>query len=50
MDTGGGGGSYPEGIDAGCEADHLPPSNAVVMNAWSYTFTLPVCLHVEVLN
>jgi hypothetical protein len=23
------------------EADHLPPSNAEVKNAWSYTSTLP---------
>jgi len=23
----------------GCEADHSPPSNAEVKNAWSYTYT-----------
>ena len=26
------------------EADHSPPSNAEVMNEWSYTSTPPVCI------
>jgi len=26
------------------EADHSLPSSAEVMNAWSYTSTLPICL------
>jgi len=34
----------------GCEADHSPPSSAEVKNAWSYTSTLPVCLHGMVLS
>jgi len=25
----------------GCEPDHSPPSNAEIMNAWSYTSTYP---------
>jgi hypothetical protein len=29
----------------GCEADHSPPSNADVKNAWSYTSAPPVRLH-----
>jgi hypothetical protein len=35
---------------AECEADHSPPSNAEVENAWSYTSTPPVCLHCVVLS
>jgi len=27
------------------EADHFPLSAAEVRNNWSYTFTLPICLH-----
>jgi hypothetical protein len=34
----------------GREADHSPPSSAEVKNAWSYTSTLPVCLHGVVLS
>jgi hypothetical protein len=33
----------------GREADHSPPSNAEIKNAWSYTST-PQCLHGVVLN
>jgi hypothetical protein len=29
----------------GREADHSSPSSAEVKNAWSYTSTLPICLH-----
>jgi hypothetical protein len=29
----------------GREADHSPPSNAEVKNAWSYTSTPPIGLH-----
>jgi hypothetical protein len=29
----------------GCETNYLPPSSAEVKIAWSYTSTLPVCLH-----
>jgi hypothetical protein len=32
-------GSFPGGKAAGVEAYHLPPSSAVVKNAWSYTST-----------
>jgi hypothetical protein len=31
------GGSFPGVKQPGCEADHSPPSNAEVKNAWSYT-------------
>jgi len=34
----------------GLEADHSPPSSAVVKNTWSYTSTLLVPLHSMVLN
>jgi len=34
----------------GREADHSPPSSAVVNNAWSYTSTPPKCLHGVVLS
>jgi hypothetical protein len=34
----------------GREADHLPPSNAEVKNAWCYTSTPPVRLHGVVLS
>jgi hypothetical protein len=45
--------SYPMGTEgcfsggkaAGREADHSPPSNAEVKNAWSYTSTPPIRLH-----
>jgi hypothetical protein len=37
--------SYPMG-----EADHSPPSSAEVKNAWSYSSTPPIHLHVVVLN
>jgi hypothetical protein len=33
----------------GREADLSPPSNAEVKNAWSYTFTPPILLHVVML-
>jgi hypothetical protein len=33
----------------GLEADHSPSSNVEGKNAWSYTSTLPVCLHGMVL-
>jgi len=29
----------------GSEADHSPPSDAVVKNAWNYTSTPPIRLH-----
>jgi hypothetical protein len=32
------------------EADHSPPSNAEVKNAWSYNFTPPIPLHGVVLS
>jgi hypothetical protein len=31
----------PGALSSGREADHSPPSNAVVNNAWSYTSTSP---------
>jgi len=34
----------------GCEADHSPPSSAVVKNTWSYTSTSSVHLHGVVLH
>jgi hypothetical protein len=34
----------------GREADHSPPSSAVVKNAWSHTSTPPTRLHGEVLS
>jgi hypothetical protein len=34
---------YPVG--KGGKADHSPPSSAEVKNAWTFTFTPPVCLH-----
>jgi hypothetical protein len=34
----------------GREADHSPPSNAEVKNAWSYTCNLPIRLHGVVLS
>jgi hypothetical protein len=34
----------------GCEADHSPPFSAKVKNAWSCTSTLPIHLHVMMLN
>jgi hypothetical protein len=34
----------------GREADHSLPSNADVKNAWSYTSTPPVRLHIVVLS
>jgi hypothetical protein len=45
--------SYPVGTRGsfpGCEADHSPPSNAEVKNAWGYTSTPPVHLHGLVLS
>jgi hypothetical protein len=44
---------YPMGIRAsspGGEADQSPPSSAEVKNAWSYTSTPPIRLHVVVLS
>jgi hypothetical protein len=32
------------------EVDHSPPSSAKVKNAWSYTSTPPIRLHVVVLS
>jgi hypothetical protein len=32
------------------EADHSSPSSAEVKNAWSYTTSLPICLHGTVLS
>jgi hypothetical protein len=37
-------------ISQGREADHSPPSNAVVKNAWGYTIIPPTHLHDVVLN
>jgi hypothetical protein len=34
----------------GREADYSPPSSAEVKSAWSYTSTLPMCLHGVVLS
>jgi len=34
----------------GHEADHSPPSNAIVKDAWSYTSTPLICLHGVVLS
>jgi hypothetical protein len=34
----------------GREADHSPPSNPEVKNAWTYTFTPPIRLHSLVLS
>jgi hypothetical protein len=34
----------------GLEADHSPPSNAEVKNAWNYTSTPPIRLHEVVLS
>jgi hypothetical protein len=42
---GGGGVEQP-----GHEADYSPPSSDMAKNAWSYTFTPPVCLHGMVLS
>jgi hypothetical protein len=50
--------SYPMGIvdsflgvkRPGREADHSGPSSAEVKNAWSYTSTPPIRLHVVVLS
>jgi hypothetical protein len=50
--------SYPVGTGTlslgikrpGREADHSPPSGAEIKNAWSYTFTPPICLHGVVLS
>jgi hypothetical protein len=33
-----------------CEADHSPPSNAEVKNAWNFTATPPIRLHIVVFN
>jgi len=38
-------GSFPGVKQLGHEAGHLLPSSAEVKNVWSYTSTLPVCLH-----
>jgi hypothetical protein len=35
---------------SGCEADHSPLSSVEVKNAWSYTSTSPIRLHVVVLD
>jgi hypothetical protein len=32
------------------ETDHSTPSSAEVKNTWSYTSSLPICLHGVVLN
>jgi hypothetical protein len=32
------------------EADHSPPSNAEIKNAWNYTSTPPIRLHGVVLS
>jgi len=34
----------------GCEADHSPPFRAEVKNAWNYTSTPPISLHVVVIS
>jgi hypothetical protein len=34
----------------GREADHLPPTNAEIKNAWSYASAPPIRLHTVVLN
>jgi hypothetical protein len=33
-----------------CEADHSPPSNVEVKNAWNYASTLPISPHGMVLS
>jgi hypothetical protein len=38
-------GSFPRVKRLGCEAYHLPSSNANVNNVWSYTSTPSLCLH-----
>jgi hypothetical protein len=38
-------GSFPGVKRPGREADHSPPSNAEIKNAWSYTSTPPLSLH-----
>jgi hypothetical protein len=43
-------GSFPGVKLPGREADHSPPSNAEVKNAWSYTSTPSVRLHCVVLS
>jgi hypothetical protein len=47
--------SYPMILSLGVklpgrEADHSPPSNVEVENAWSYTSTPPIRIHGVVLN
>jgi hypothetical protein len=43
--------SFPGGVKRpGREADHSPPSDAEVKNAWSYTSTAPICLNGVVLS
>jgi hypothetical protein len=37
-------------LSPGREADHSPPYNAKVKNAWSYTSTPPIRLHGAVLS
>jgi len=34
----------------GCEANHLPPSSALVKNAWSCISIPAICFHFVVLN
>jgi hypothetical protein len=43
-------GSFPRVKQPGREADHSPPSNAVVKNEWSYTSIPPIRLHGVVLS
>jgi hypothetical protein len=38
-------GSFLGGKWPGCDVDHSPSSKAEVKNEWSYTSTLPICLH-----
>jgi hypothetical protein len=37
--------SFPGVKQQGREVNHSPPSSAEVKNEWSYTSTLPTCLH-----
>jgi hypothetical protein len=41
----GAGGSVSEIIQPECEVQNSPPYNVQVKNHWSYTSTLPTCLH-----
>ena len=38
-------GSFPEVKRSGRDVDQSHPSSAETKNEWSYTSTLPICLH-----